>query len=120
MDPIPILSEDVTPRARELMTQHQNQIYSQTSRLFAVLMSLQWIVGILAAAWISPRTGAGAPSQIHTHVWLATLLGGAITSLPVFLALKLPCHAVTRHVVAASQMLMWAVLIQLTGGHIES
>jgi len=114
------LEEDFTPRALELMLQHQNQIYAQTSRSFAILMVVQWVAGLLAAVWISPRTWAGTTSQVHIHVWLAVLLGGAITVVPVFLAITQPTAVLTRHVVAVAQMLMSALLIHLTGGRIET
>jgi two-component system sensor histidine kinase/response regulator len=107
-------------RVGELMVEHQNLVYSQTSRLFAVLMPIQWIAGIAAAVWISPRAWSGTSSSIHIHVWLAIFLGGAITSLPVFLALTQPTLAFTRHTVAVGQMLMSALLIHLTGGRLET
>ena len=116
----PLSSEDITPRAHQLVRQHQDQIYTQTSRLFTVLMLVQWLAGIGAAIWISPRTWVGATSHVHLHVWLSIFLGGAITSLPVFLTLTRPTEAFTRHTVAASQMLMSALLIHLTGGRIET
>jgi two-component system sensor histidine kinase/response regulator len=47
-------------------------------------------------------------------------LGGAITSLPVYLALTRPCATITRHIVAIGQMLMSALLIHLSGGRIET
>src|SRR5580704_9843388 len=116
----PSTSEGVTPRVRELVAEQQNRNYAQTSRLFTVLMLVQWVAGIAAAIWISPRTWAGSTSQIHLHVWLAVLLGGAITSLPVFLTITRPCDAFTRHAVAVCQMLMSALLIHLSGGRIET
>src|SRR6266481_1595471 len=116
----PDFTEDITPRASELVTEHQNRIYAQTSRLFTILMLVQWVAGIAAATWISPRTWAGSTSQVHLHVWLAVLLGGAITSLPVFLTITRPRDAFTRHTVAVCQMLMSALLIHLTGGRIET
>ena len=118
--PILVSVEEITPRARELVKQHQDQVYTQTSRLFAILMLVQWLAGIGAAVWISPRTWVGTTSHVHLHVWLSIFLGGAITSLPVFLALTRPAAAFTRHTVAASQMLMSALLIHLTGGRIET
>ncbi len=111
---------DVDQRARELVVEHQNRIYVQTSRLFAILMGVQWIAGIAAAVWISPHTWVGATSYVHLHVWLAVFLGGAITAFPVFLAITQPSHALTRHTIAAGQMLMSALLIHLTGGRIET
>jgi len=83
-------------------------------------MAVQWVAGIAAAVWISPRTWMGMSSRIHVHVWLAIFLGGAITSFPVFLAVTRPSQAFTRHVVAIGQMLMSALLIHLSGGRIET
>jgi signal transduction histidine kinase/CheY-like chemotaxis protein len=111
---------DLDRRARVLVSEHQNQIYVQTSRLFAILMGVQWLAGIAAAVWISPHTWVGATSYVHLHVWLAVFLGGAITALPVFLAITQPSHALTRHTIAAGQMLMSALLIHLSGGRIET
>jgi signal transduction histidine kinase/DNA-binding response OmpR family regulator len=113
-------TDSVTGRACELLKQHQLRIYAQTSRLFAYLMLIQWVAGIVAALWISPRTWAGTSSQIHSHVWLAVFWGGAITALPVWWAFARPCHTLTRHTIAAAQMLMSALLIHLTGGRIET
>jgi signal transduction histidine kinase/DNA-binding response OmpR family regulator len=115
-----IPEKDVMPRARELMLAHQRSIYVQTSHLFAILMAVQWVAGVVAAVWISPRTWMGITSQVHMHVWLAILLGGAVTAVPVFLAIVQPAEALTRHVIAIAQMLMSALLIHLTGGRIET
>lgn len=107
-------------RADELFHQSQWTIYQRTDRLFARLMIFQWLAGIAAAVWISPRTWIGATSQIHLHVWAAIVVGGAIASLPVFLAWKQPGAALTRHVIGVAQMLFSALLIHLTGGRIET
>ena len=53
-------------------------------------MTLQWLAGIAAAYWISPQTWTGTTSQTHLHVWAALFLGGAISSLPIVLALTQP------------------------------
>ncbi len=83
-------------------------------------MVFQWLAAIVAAIWISPRTWIGATSQIHIHVWAGILVGGAIASLPVFLAWKMPGEALTRQVIGAAQMLFSALFIHLTGGRIET
>ncbi|HEY6391168.1 MAG TPA: response regulator [Bryobacteraceae bacterium] len=116
----PEFTEDITPRASELVVEHQNRIHSQTSRLFTILMLVQWVAGIAAALWISPRAWTGGTSSVHLHVWLAIFLGGAITSLPVFLTLARPRDTFTRYVVAVCQMLMSSLLIHLSGGRIET
>ena len=88
--------------------------------MFAGLMTLQWVAGVAAALWISPKTWAGAESHTHPHVWAALFLGGAISSLPIVLAVTRPGRPTTRYVIAVGQMLMGALLIHLTGGRIET
>jgi len=107
-------------RAAHLYEEHRQRIFRRTDRLFAGLMVAQWLAGIVAAVWISPRTWAGAISQVHLHVWAAVLLGGAIVVYPVVLALKRPGQVFTRHVIAVAQMLTSALLIHLSGGRIET
>jgi signal transduction histidine kinase len=118
MDSTVLLSEK--ERATQLFERSKDDIYERTDRMFARLMIFQWLAGVAAAIWISPRTWVGATSQIHVHVWAAVFLGGAITALPVFLAWKRPGHAATRHSIAIAQMLTSALLIHLTGGRIET
>jgi PAS domain S-box-containing protein len=88
--------------------------------MFAVLMTLQWIGGVIAAYWISPRAWIGAESQIHIHVWAALLLGGAISLLPISLAIVQPGRPITRYTISVSQMLMGGLFIHLTGGRLET
>ena len=88
--------------------------------MFGVLMVVQWIAGIAAALWVSPRTWSGTVSQTSTNVWAAIFLGGVISLLPVLLAVKNPGKTTTRYVIATAQMLMSALLIHLTGGRIET
>ena len=107
-------------RASALFRAAENDLHRHTDQLFARLMIVQWLAGIAAALWISPLTWIGETSQVHTHVWAAVLLGGAISGFPVWLAWQHPGLTVTRHVIAAAQMLTSALLIHLTGGRIET
>ncbi|HEY3104015.1 MAG TPA: PAS domain S-box protein [Pyrinomonadaceae bacterium] len=107
-------------RAGELFAAHQQTIYRTTDRMFAVLMVVQWIAGIAAALWISPRTWIGTVSHTHLHVWAAIFLGGAISVFPIALAVKKPGATITRHSIATGQILMSCLLIYLTGGRIET
>ena len=107
-------------RGHELFRAHQERVYRKTDRVFAQLMTVQWLAGILFALWISPRAWAGSTSQIHVHVWAAVFLGGGITAFPVALALFRSGDALTRYTIAVAQMLMGALLIHLTGGRIET
>ena len=112
--------EATAQRATDLFYEQQQSIYRHTDRIFAVLMIMQWLAGIAAAYWISPKTWIGASSQTHLHVWAALFLGGAISLFPVMLALLRPGAAATRYCIATAQMLMSALLIHLTGGRIET
>ena len=107
-------------RAHQLFVERETNVHKRTDRLFAILMVIQWLGGIAAALLISPRTWAGQESQVHVHVWMAIFLGGLIASFPVYLAWKMPGHTVTRHAVAIAQMLFSALLIDISGGRIET
>jgi len=43
-------------------------------------MAVEWVVGIVLATFVSPKTWAGSSSQVHVHVWGAIVLGAAISS----------------------------------------
>jgi len=95
-------------------------VYKRTDRMFAGLMTFQWLAGIATALIVSPKTWAGQISDVHIHVWAAIFLGGIITLFPVMLAILRPGEAMTRYVIAGSQMLMSGLLIHLSGGRIET
>jgi PAS domain S-box-containing protein len=106
--------------AERFFEEHQQAVFKYTDRMFAVLLAIQWVAGIAAAFWISPRAWAGQSSHIHPHIWAALLLGSVISSLPILLAITRPGEASTRYCIAVGQMLMGALLIHLSGGRIET
>ena len=107
-------------RTNELLNAQKLDLYRRTDRLFAGLMAFQWLAGIAAALWISPRTWIGSTSYVHLHVWAAVFLGGAISLFPILLVWWRPGAASTRYSIAVGQMLTSALLIHLTGGRIET
>ena len=107
-------------RAQFLLEEFQANVYRTTDRLFCFLMIVQWIVGVVAAVWITPYTWIGTQYKIHTHVLAAIFLGGIIVSLPIAFVLRSPGRPLTRHIIAIAQMLFGAILIHLTGGRIET
>jgi PAS domain S-box-containing protein len=109
-----------TPREDALFTEHQRAVAVRVDRLFAVLMAVQWVAGVLAALIVTPRTWVGPSSATHPHVLDAVVLGALISALPIALAVFRPGQAFTRHVIAGMQMLASALLIHLTGGRIET
>ncbi len=110
----------VAARAAELESEQLRLRRSRVDRAFAILLFIQWVAGIAAALWLSPYAWAGKEKVVHVHVWIAALGGGGIILLPILLAIFRPGWVVTRHVIAASQMLSSALLIHLTGGRIET
>jgi two-component system sensor histidine kinase/response regulator len=107
-------------RAEALFAQYQRNLHVRTDRLFAGLMGLQWIAGIVFAVWVSPLAWYGATSRTHIHVWAAVFLGGAICLFPAMLGLLRPGRPSTRYTIAVGQMLVGALLIHLTGGRLET
>jgi PAS domain S-box-containing protein len=109
----------IAERAEGLYRDQLDARYRRTDQLFAILLVLQWSLAYTFAVLISPYAWDGESVALHVHVWASILLGGAIVSLPLALALYRPGETVTRHVVALGQMLMGALLIHLAGGRIE-
>ncbi len=95
-------------------------ICKSTDRMFALLLSLEWIAGILCSIIVSPKAWSGTQSNVHIHVYAAVFLGAVIVSFPIFLALFHPGKIYTRHIIGAAQMLMAALFIHLLGGRIEA
>ena len=110
----------VVQLAENLFESERRRAWKRTDRMFAGLMVVQWLAGIGVALWVTPRTWIGAMSSVHVHVLAAIFLGGAIAGFPVLLVLTYPGRALTRHVIAGSEMLASALLIHLSGGRIET
>jgi signal transduction histidine kinase len=109
----------VENRTATLVREHELKIATRTDHLFAGLLAFEWIAGIVLAAWRSPRTWDGSVSHIHPHLLAAIFLGGAVVSLPIYLAFLFPARTLTRHIIAIGQMLTSALLIHYGDGRIE-
>ncbi len=116
----PHSERDCQDVAARLVQDQLASIARQTDRMFALLMGLQWVAAVAAALWLSPRTWSGTHSAVHPHVWAAVFLGGALALFPIYLAVRHPGSALSRHTIAVAQMLWSALLIHLTGGRIET
>jgi signal transduction histidine kinase len=112
--------DEITSKAQAAFAEYQQTICRRTDRFFAWLMLIQWLAGIATALWLAPLSWAGNLIQPQVHLWTALFLGGVITSFPIFLAFYMPGAAITRHVIAAAQVLMSALLIHLSGGRLET
>jgi len=110
----------IVKRTHDRFERYRQRTVADTDRLFSRLLGAEWLFAIFIALVFSPYGWSGKIHVVHLHVWIALFLGGAIVSLPIFLAWKKPGKAVTRHVIAVAQMLMSALLIHLSGGRIET
>jgi diguanylate cyclase (GGDEF)-like protein/PAS domain S-box-containing protein len=90
-------------------------------RRFVALFASQWLAAIAASIWLTPHTwAAGTAGQPHYDIWIAIFLAGGLAVAPMVLALTRAGAPSTRFVIAAAQMLTSGVLIQLTGGRLET
>jgi serine phosphatase RsbU (regulator of sigma subunit) len=110
----------IAARGEALFLQRFDANLRRVDRLFAMLMLIQWVLAIAMALFFSPYGWSGKTRVIHVHVYLAVFLGGAISSLPILLALLRPARLSTRMVIAGAQMLWSALLIHLSGGRVET
>ena len=115
-----LAAQAIVRRAEERFQAHRMEIVTWADRLFAKLLVGQWVFAIGIALVISPYAWEGKTRTVHVHVWFAIFLGAAISAFPVALAVRRAGWVVTRHVIAAAQMLWSALLIHLTGGRIET
>jgi hypothetical protein len=120
MSDVASLDPTTAARAAEIQKAQASIRNAKVDRLFAILLVVQWIVSIIGALVVSPYAWEGKERVLHMHVWVAILGGAGITILPLLLAFLRPGTKLTRHVIAASQMLSSALLIHLTGGRIET
>jgi hypothetical protein len=114
------INEAVSARAEELRRDQAFARHKMLDRMFAALLVVQYLAGIVVALVVSPYAWAGKERVLHLHVWVAVLAGAGISLLPVLLAWLRPGTVLTRQVIAASQMLSSALLIHLSGGRIET
>jgi hypothetical protein len=119
-DRVDLAAQAIVRRAEERFKAHWMEIVSGTDRFFARLMIGQWLFAIFIALVLSPYAWEGKVKTVHLHVWFAVFLGAAISAFPIALAVRRAGWVVTRHVIAAAQMLWSALLIHLTGGRIET
>lgn len=108
----------VTERTEQLLADQFDAIHRHTDRLFAVLMPLQWIASVLAVLFFAPPFASGA--QAYRPVWYAIFVGGCVTLVPVYLAVRRPGRFSTRQVISVAQISWSALLIHLTGGQLEA
>lgn len=113
-------TEGTLHRAESLLQINRTAVSRETDRLFLGLLIAEWLIGIVVALTLSPLAWEGNESSLHPHVLGAFVTGAVLVSLPLYLALRHPGDALTRHVLVAAQALMTGHFIHLSGGRIET
>ncbi|MCS3676766.1 methyl-accepting chemotaxis protein [Salinibacter ruber] len=103
---------------QERMLQYLRAGWRATSRKFAGLLGVQWILSIVLASVASAEAWAGAESAVGGYVLTALLLGGLISIPPAIMGWVRPSSEVTRNLIGAAQLLMSGLLIYLVAGRI--
>lgn len=103
-------------RILELFHLEWEQAAAHTSRLFGWLLTLQWLVLVGMAGWITWHD----PDSSDHRIALAVLLGGVGSLYPIWLAFYRPSSVRTRLLIAAVQMAYGGIFAQATGGRIEA
>lgn len=116
----PDLSPDLPALAERLFRHEEHQVCIRTDQHFFWLFLIQWVGGIVLCCLVSPVTWEGTTMSMHEYLIAAVGLGGLIISFPMVLIRWMRGFRLTRHVVAAAQMLFGALLFHLTGGRIET
>ncbi len=101
------------------MLQYLRAGWRATSRKFAGLLGVQWVLSIVLASVASAEAWAGAESAVGGYVLTAALVGGIISIPAAAAAYVKPEATLTRHSVGVAQLLMSGLLIYLTAGRIS-
>jgi PAS domain S-box-containing protein len=110
---------DETPGTRRLYAEYRQEVCERTDRMFLWLLLAQWLSAIVTALWASPSVWNGSLTHLPVLVWKAFVLGGAIASLPVYVAFKYPGSTLTRQEIAIGQGLIVSLLVHVSGGRHE-
>ena len=116
--------ESDTPAVRRRSAQFFHRAFddlsAQVDRMFVWLLAAEWLGMIASALIVAPRTWSGTASSLHPHLLAAILSGPAFIFPAIVLALIYPSRQITRHVIAVAQILVSSLLIDVTGGRIET
>jgi diguanylate cyclase (GGDEF)-like protein len=109
---------------RKLAEEYARTMYREraaiVNRMMQWLLAVEWLGLMVAALTVSPRVWNGASSSLHPHVWAAILAGPAFILPAIAIAYLYPESRATRHALAIAQMFVSILLIDCTGGRIET
>jgi diguanylate cyclase (GGDEF)-like protein len=107
-------------RAAQYFRYSIDELACQVDRMFVWLLAAEWVGMVATAAIVSPRVWNGVQNSLHPHLWAALLAGPAFILPAILLATFYPGSHLTRHVIAVAQILVSVLLIDGTGGRIET
>ncbi len=110
----------LSSRALAIFEASEHRFHAETDQRFCRLLLFEWIASIAVAVWIAPLTWEGSTAALHPHIPLALMLGGLLSVPPWLMARYRPGEAVTRHMIAISQVCFSSLFVHLTGGRIET
>ena len=111
---------ELAASAEMLFRNEELRLRIRTDEHFFWMFFVQWVAGIIVCGWVWPLAWEGSRMSVHDHLVAAVGLGGLLVGSSMVLIRFLPGYWLTRHVVATAQILFGALLIQLTGGRIET
>ncbi len=115
MSDSPVLLE----QSEENFQAARSALSSRVDRIMMWLLAVEWPALVLAAVVLGAMTWDGAKSRLNPHLIAALLAGPAFIFPAILLARRLP-GKLSRHVLAVAQILVSVLLIDVTGGRIES
>jgi PAS domain S-box-containing protein len=111
------LDETTSAKAQEHFEAQLQALNLRTDRSFAALTLLEWVGVTLFALAVVPWAWPGHDSSaIRAVIPFCALIAG----LSVALVFGRPGSSLTRHMIAASQMLLAGLMVHLTAGRIET
>ncbi|MCE9607494.1 MAG: PAS domain S-box protein [Planctomycetia bacterium] len=110
----------VQVQADDLLQRAEDRVYLWGDRMFAGLLTFQWLIGVVLAFFWTSKAWSGAASEVHPHFQAAVCLGGTILAVPLWFVMTRPCRLQTRLIIAVAQMLSSVLLIDLSNGRAET
>jgi diguanylate cyclase (GGDEF)-like protein len=124
LTPAEVIEPSATPalstRASENFRYAIDELARQVDRMFVWLLAAEWLGMMAAALVVTPRVWSGAQNALHPHLWAALLAGPVFIIPAIMVALLWPGSHLSRHVIAVAQILVSVLLIDVTGGRIET
>jgi len=106
-------------RANAILAENLDAVHRRTDQLFFWLLLAEWALAVVLAVTL-PSPHGGPDAWPSPNVLVAVYAGGAVNALPLILIRVRPGWWLTRLTVSVSQMLWSGLLIQITGGRIET